>query len=96
LISTNSLQEDKNSIKGEALNRIQTEDPAEEKLKYMVFAMFGFLSLYPLYVGFSEAGIFEALYPGRRYTFFVVVPSYVCVIPVLIITKIMANIKIHT
>ena len=97
MISDNySLSEDKRSIGGEELNKIVKEDPKEERLKYMVFALFGFLSLYPLFVGFSEAGIFEAMYPGMKYTFFVVMPSYVCVIPVLIITKIMANVKIHT
>jgi hypothetical protein len=64
----------------------------KENDKFMVFALFGFLSLYPLFVGFSEAVIFERIFDGMRYTFFVTVPSYFCVPLVLIITKLISNV----
>ena len=49
--------------------------------------MAGFISLYTLYIGFIGAAIFEGLYENMRYTFFVTVPSYVAVIPALILTS---------
>lgn len=83
-------------IKDPNLVEVITKRKAKENEKYIVFALFGFLSLYPLFIGFSEAVIFEEMFPNMRYTFFVTVPSYVCVIPVLILTKLLANVSVHT
>lgn len=80
----NSLKE---SIKG-------YEDASTEKLKWRVCALAGFISLYTLYIGFIEAVIFEGLYKDMRYTFFVTVPSYVAVIPALILTSIAGKMSV--
>lgn len=70
----------KQSVKG-------YEDSKTETLKWRVCALAGLISLYTLYIGFIEAVIFEGLYKDMRYTFFVTVPSYIAVIPAMIITS---------
>lgn len=65
------------------------ENPAVERVKWWVFALAGVLSLFILYIGFVEAVIFEKLYVGMRYTFFVSVPSYIAVIPAIGVTSLL-------
>lgn len=69
-------------------------DSKSEALKWRVCALAGFISLYTLYIGFIEAVIFEGLYENMRYTFFVTVPSYVAVIPAMILTSLTSKMSV--
>ena len=69
---------------------------SDETQKYITFALFGFLSLFTLYVSIAEAVIYERLYEGYKYTFYVSVPSYIAILPNLLVTRICKNFSIKT
>ena len=60
-----------------------------------VFVFAGLLSIFLKYLMIGESGIMTSIYKGFDYNFYFLVPSYLCIPPAYLITKLLAKARVH-
>ena len=84
--------------KKERKSRLEEPNPCINEavpLKTIIFCLSGLISIYPKLLMIAETAIMEEIYPEQNYSFFVVIPTYICVPPAFLFSKILSSFKIH-